>query len=602
MRQREQLILTALESSAYITSHQLAKKLGVSHKTIQKDMLYLTAFVADKGASIQAKTGQGYQLTIHDASRYREAVREVVAPAIETVEERRTYLLDQLLTLPYVKLSQMETVLYVSKKTLSNDLVALRKRLAPYRLGIEKRPHYGIYLTGSERHVRSFMAVTEGLSLYTFSVAERADLGAFLKGVGLSNDFDQQKIVTLIQIALTRLSRGYRFPNDGSDDSSELMALSDRYGWQLTSSEVSVLWAHIESFLLDRSHSRRDSYQGAIKEGLGIVQETFGIDLSHDESFLTHLTDHVQKLGERLQTGIVLKNPLLSDIKSNLNSEFVMATLLARILERDWGILVPEDEIGFLSLIFATSASKIDDLKKHLLVICLEGDSGRDFLKTSYERLFGRYVHQVSVSSPQAISGQDLSQYDCIVSTVRLPELEAYHPHYVPYFLEEGDKQVIKSKLSVAETTFVDNLLDEVIFLSGISGQTKEGVVTEICQAVTQRIGLDLTSKVLDRLAMGVTQLGHQVVFLHPQGRVNQHFISVTVLDEPVYWEHSAVRIICLVSLPSINTVSKLLYQMLSTLMIERVYVNQLLQEPSEQTLLGILQKIKERELMTDVY
>lgn len=601
MRQREQAILRILETADYVTSAQLAKRLGVSHKTIQKDLLYLSDFVADKGATIHGKPGRGYCMTIHAQSDYRKALATQSMQTIETAEERQLYLLDQLLLHPYVKLGAIEEVLYVSRKTLSNDLVVLRETLEPYQLLIETRPHYGLYLAGSEKQIRSLMAVTEGLTLYTLSKVEREDLLTFLKDFGLLNDFDQEKILSVVRIALTRVSRGHILPDKGVSQ-SDLLAMSERYGWQLTAGETAALLSHIQSFQVDKSLCRRHGYRESIKEGLEIVQETFGIDFSSDQEFLQQLTDHVQRLGERLQTGIVLKNPLLLEIKSKLKNEFVMGTLLTRLLEREWRLAIPEDEIGFMSLIFATSASKIEGLKKHLLVICLEGDSGRDFLKTSYERLFGRYVHQVSVSSPQAIKNKDLSQYDCIVSTIHLPELEAHNPYYVPYFLEEGDRQVIKSKLNVAETTFVDSLLSQVIFLSGISGGSKEEVVTEICRDIASRIDLDLTRKVLERLAMGATQIGHQVVFLHPHGRVKQHFISVTVLDEPVYWEHSAVRIICLVSLPSINTVSKLLYQILSTLMIDRIYVEQLLQNPSEENLLSILQKIKERELLTDVY
>lgn len=164
------------------------------------------------------------------------------------------------------------------------------------------------------------------------------------------------------------------------------------------------------------------------------------------------------------------------------------------------------------------------------------------------------------------------------------------------------EKEVIKQQLTTTENLFVDRILENVIFLDDLVFESKEQLVRAICQKIEEFRDVDLTKKVLKRLSMGVTQLGDKVVLLHPQGKIKEHFISVTVLNQPIYWETSEVRVIVLVSLPTIDRVSKLIYQILSTFVIEHIHVDWLLQEPSAQHLQVILQKIKEKELRGDVY
>lgn len=48
---------------------------------------------------------------------------------------------------------------------------------------------------------------------------------------------------------------------------------------------------------------------------------------------------------------------------------------------------------------------------------------------------------------------------------------------------------------NVAETSFVDNLLHQVMFLLGSFGSTKEMIAIQLCHTIVWLIDLDLTSR-----------------------------------------------------------------------------------------------------------
>lgn len=599
MYQREWFILKELEKGGYLTSAYFSKKLQLSVKTIQKSILSLQVAMSPAVATILSQRGKGYCLVIRNQTLYQDFRTQFQRESFEHAEQRKTYLLNQLLTHSYIKAEQVEEIFYTSKKTVSNTIRQLKKDLKVYNIEIKNRPYYGLYLAGKEESVRLMMSVTEGVELYHFSEEENQAVHAFLESSGLDTEFDRANILEVLRVAITRAHQGKSLSFVSASCDVRLSVLSTAYGWSLTEADMLSVQDAIESFRV--KGSCQDSWE-YLQDSLAIVTESFGIDFTEDLQFMENLVQHIQKLEERVKNHIVLKNPLLSEIKQNLKNEFVMASLLSGFLSKKWGETILEDEIGFLSLIFATSTSHIGSLKKHLLVICFEGTSGKEFLENSYKRLFGRYIHQVTVCNPGDLGRYDLAEYDCIVSTVELPELEAYQPQYVSYFLEEREKEAIKRQLTTSEDLFVDSLLETMIFLPQIRATTKEEAIRLICCEIEKQTGTILTDKVLQRLSMGVTQLGEKVVFLHPKGQVDQHFISVSVLSEPLYWEHAEVRLVCLVSLPTIDRISKLLYQILSTFMIEEFYVDWLVQSPTSSTLQLILQKIKEKELVDYVY
>lgn len=69
----------------------------------------------------------------------------------------------------------------------------------------------------------------------------------------------------------------------------------------------------------------------------------------NDNIYLT-LTDHISFSIERVQQGIVLKNALLWEIRRFYNHEYLVGKEALAMIEKRLGIVLPEDEAGFIAL------------------------------------------------------------------------------------------------------------------------------------------------------------------------------------------------------------------------------------------------------------
>ncbi len=109
------------------------------------------------------------------------------------------------------------------------------------------------------------------------------------------------------------------------------------------------------------SISQADVYLSISEEILSMIRSQ-GYPVK--ESLLLTLTDHISTSLEREQTGVVLANPLLPDIRQLYHKQYQLARQAAQIIAQRTGITVSPDEIGFITLHIVTASTdwRFDDL------------------------------------------------------------------------------------------------------------------------------------------------------------------------------------------------------------------------------------------------
>lgn len=109
------------------------------------------------------------------------------------------------------------------------------------------------------------------------------------------------------------------------------------------------------------SISQADVYLSISEEILSMIRSQ-GYPVK--ESLLLTLTDHISTSLEREQTGVVLANPLLPDIRQLYHKQYQLARQAAQIIAQHTGITVSPDEIGFITLHIVTASTdgRFDDL------------------------------------------------------------------------------------------------------------------------------------------------------------------------------------------------------------------------------------------------
>ena len=155
--QRLAQLFTLLQNET-LPQEELAQRLSVSTRTVRADITALNALLLHYGAQFILTRGSGYQLVIHDPTRYQTL--EESAPKAQhiprTAADRSHFLLVRFLTSAFsIKLEDLADAWFVSRATLQGDMVDVRERFQRYQLTLETRPRHGMKLFGSEVSIRA---------------------------------------------------------------------------------------------------------------------------------------------------------------------------------------------------------------------------------------------------------------------------------------------------------------------------------------------------------------------------------------------------------------------------------------------------------------
>ncbi len=69
-----------------------------------------------------------------------------------------------------------------------------------------------------------------------------------------------------------------------------------------------------------------------------------------NDSIYISLTDHIHMAVHRIRHGILIKNMMLLDIKRFYEKEFVIGQYAVKIMNKNFDVILPEDEAGFIAL------------------------------------------------------------------------------------------------------------------------------------------------------------------------------------------------------------------------------------------------------------
>lgn len=201
---------------------ELADELGVCERTVQRHIPHANNDLADIACIERSRQG-GYVLRIDDDEAFA-CYLDGHATSLgipESPDERVYYLLNDLCTRSdWVTLDTLSNTLYVSRRTLSNDLREVEKRLGTFDLSLESKPYRGIRVQGSELDKRLCLASTP---LITDEVW--AAVSAMLDTVYEAYRFDfrgnlelRMNLARHVAPLLVRLSYGLRVENPLTED------------------------------------------------------------------------------------------------------------------------------------------------------------------------------------------------------------------------------------------------------------------------------------------------------------------------------------------------------------------------------------------------
>jgi len=483
MENRLWMLLDIL-SEEYKTSKQLGEELGVSEKTVRTRIRELEEVISGSGALVCSKPGYGYRLKVEEpgkweefhAKRYKEE-RRIPLDSNERVE----YMLALFLNRPdFMKLEDLSDFMYVSPKTLTNELKRVEYILESFSLNLERKPYYGIRAVGTEFNKRCCILQNFYLSMKPSWMNEarheqenKAIAQFFLE---LTKEYEMrfteiafQNTVLYISLSISRMKKGFfigtamsPIPDKRIRPEVELVAklyerldVETTYDIRMPWEEIYFTGAYIAGRrILELNQNGGQNNLVATKEIDNLVSRileeiyiSYGVELRKDFNLRIMLIQHLIPMEIRVRYNIPVENVPDRQIKEKYMLAYSMGQLAVRQMSEHYKREMREDEVLCISLYFAMALEERKTMRKRknrILLICVSGKASSRLLKYRFQREFGEYIDELDICGIHELEQIDFKQVDFVFTTVPIYRKVSVPIMEIHDFLESGEIMSIR--------------------------------------------------------------------------------------------------------------------------------------------------------------
>ncbi|PKG21593.1 BglG family transcription antiterminator [Niallia nealsonii] len=523
MKERTQRVLTRfLTVNTCLTCEDLSKEFHVSERTFRNELVLINKYLAENNyPSLTTTRGKGMKLELSEVDREKLLSKIGEDREIDYYRPNERFLallLDIVDTTKTTMLFQMEEKLQVSKSTLDEDMRRLRQFLKEYGISVVSLTKQGIVLKGDERSIRSMlydvinsMTDIDYLMGYrdidtvvnTFSdqfvldyldtnvlriIGEHYDNILEKSRVEINHVYRNQSILFL-GIWVRRLQEGNTL-SELAKVRAEIKeepvrkfvdSICMEFGLYPSLNEIKYTTFTIESF---NPKDMNNSFDWVTAQLLAIqliehVEKVTRIPFSQKEEDLYEgLYKHITGLLSRAKNDLQVFNPLKNTIKDSYAEIYQAITCFRKQIEDYIKKPLSEDEIGFLTVYFSTSASQIKQKEQYVyqaVVLCNHGISTGKLLAANLKEQFN--IEIVAVLSSYELAFIEKLDVDLVFTTISIDYPKKPVLLLNP-ILRESDKKEIKDfllknkdkKRTVSNTVDATNLMQDILALIVESG------------------------------------------------------------------------------------------------------------------------------------
>lgn len=582
-------VLFYIEEHEGVMPQVLADVFDVSDRTIRTYVKKLNGQL-EPAAHVHKARGGGYSLIVTDRDAFDGLVQASSEGGIRalpsTPEGRVSYILSDLLCrTDWITLDDLSEILFVSRNAISGDLKQVEERLGLFDLSLERRPHYGIRVRGSEMSRRLCLANITLDNLMDSRADDddnRASLDVIARCVDEAiaeegfqiNSAAYQNLMVHIAIAVRRIRESCYVPMEAENlkriRSSREFSVARRiadgiecaFEINLPQEEVAYIAIHLagkQSLYVgpdgeDEGLIISDEVWGVVSEMLELVWDSYHFDLRGDLELRMNLARHIVPLAVRLKYRMHIDNPLLADIKERFTLAYSMALDSSTILAQKYGNRLSDDEVGYIALAFtlALERQKGEAPRKNILVVCASGQGSAKLLEYRYRQEFGSLVDRVVTCDASHVDNVDMTGIDYVFTTVPLHRPLPVPVRQVSFFLDDEDMKNLRDLLSDAGLSgSLAPFFSPELFMADLDVSDKREVIERLCERVVEhrKVPGDFCELVLRREELAQTSFGNQVAMPHPVQAVSDDtFVCVGLLRHAIEWNGQAVRAVFLVS------------------------------------------------------
>ena len=584
--QRLAQLFTLLQNET-LPQEELAQRLSVSTRTVRADITALNALLLHYGAQFILTRGSGYQLVIHDPTRYQTL--EESAPKAQhiprTVADRIHFLLVRFLTSAFsIKLEDLADAWFVSRATLQGDMVDVRERFQRYQLTLETRPRHGMKLFGSEVSIRACLTdllwelSQQGpLNPLIGEEAFDASVPTLLAGVLQETltrhhvrltDAGERFICLYGAVAVRRVSEGYPLADFSAEDVAQNVrdaarelanTMQQLAGKLLAPAEEEWLCVHLAARQVqdvDPGTISADDDEALVNYILRYINQQYNYNLLDDAQLHADLLTHIKTMITRVRYQIMIPNPLLENIKQH----YPMAWDMTLAAVSSWGKYTPyaisENEIGFLVLHIGVGLERHYNIgyqrQPQVLLVCDTSNAMVRMIEAILQRKYPQLEIAATLSQREYEQREEIAE-DFVISTVRISEKDkpvvTIAPFPTDYQLDQIGKLVLVDR---TRPWMLNKYFDEAHFQVIDTPMDQQALFATLCQQLQQEgfVGAEFHGSVVEREAIVSTMLGDGIALPHALGLLAKKTVVYTVIaPHGIAWGDETAHIIFLLAI-----------------------------------------------------
>lgn len=513
-----------------LSKDQLLKEIGGLITNIQEDEFHL------KHISIESFTKASLELSDEEVF-------------IDSEDRMKLIFLMTYSKLDELSVFHFQDFFLMSKGTISADIRALRTNLDSFNIELIYNRKLGFYLKGDEIVIRrlaknfiSSMFENQKAKYYllVWLLQNNMTLYAFVRDY-LTQTMHEQKIDfvygrldEIVYFLAYTAKRIKEMPLKYMEDQKFLSELAifpvvDKICFEVFQSDNQIEVAYMTTILMMivQGDLADPSFTFILQDAASLIKNFERLAAIHFENYhqlLTNIFYHLVPTYFRIRFGYSLPNPLLLDIKRKYRDIFqITMDAFEEVVGKS--VMVPESEIGYLTILFGGEIYRINKGENYenlsALIVCPSGISSSLILATELENMFPtiQFLKPMSISE---LSETDAGTYDIIFSTIPL--------------ISEKKVYVTKPLMTAYEKNVIINKVQNDWILPGVTLPNAEEIIAAIRPYIHYKEGVN-REKLLEVLNHKFTKLFEHKEVEKPLLKELITEDTVTVVDHVEDWK-----------------------------------------------------------------
>lgn len=579
-------LLQYLRRTPVTTVSTLASRLGVSERTVRNDIKQINEELKDC-AVIDGAQGK-YSLRIFQEERFREIFSQIIQEDdfLNSSRNRMDYMFGKLMRSEQPLLAdELAYEMNVGRTTLMNDLKKLRAEIEPYHLTIVGKTSQGLLLHGSEIEIRKYVLDNAYEPIYrTYPLDE--EIVDAIADTFTQHSFEKSVRDSFEQFATLMLDRfltGHyigelppKYYNLTARPEFEIFdQLIDRFA-EILRIDFPVeerLFVFLPIVGMRTPADVQDMHTIALDETVRpllkhiLCQIKAEMDITiESRDFTEEFLYHLMFMLNRLRFRVRLQNPMLDDIREKYPLAYQMAGIASRVITREYGLTVTEDERGYLASYFGVFLTE-NDLRQEkpfrVAVVCGTGRVTARLVAVQLKKILDSSA-ELQLFADEKVTPELLNEFDIVLTTVdlmcscdrpiiRIHEIfndrELIHKIEKAKYWDQVDVPILDNNWFV-----MTGLLDESRFFVLDGAESYDAAVETMVERLTESGQVDegFAQRLRERERKGTMVFDHSIAIPHSvQYAGDKLVLAIGVFSKPLEYRDHEIRVIFLLGLPS---------------------------------------------------